>query len=172
MPSILIHIAFGYILYRCVTSFDRFKHLKKYLFLFLSGSLIPDIKYVVAWITYFVMGNGNYAVLSSLFVTHQLFGSLLIALFLSSTLFRNIFKISLAILVFEFSGHFLLDISQYPFTHINHTLLLYPFSDKIFYINFGFINGVLVFEIVQYLILGVALILVIWETFFNNLREI
>ncbi len=163
MPAILIHIAFGYILYCFITHFEKFKNLKNnyFLFLFLLGSLIPDIKYFVAWFTYLIFGSENYAVFSSLAVTHQIFGSFLVALLLSATLFRNKFKISLVILTVGFLGHFFLDISQYPFASINHMQLFYPFSDQIFYIDWGFINGIQVFEVFQYLILIVALTLFI-----------
>ncbi|OQX21892.1 MAG: hypothetical protein BWK75_02160 [Candidatus Altiarchaeales archaeon A3] len=158
MPAILIHIAFGYILYRFITHFEKFKSLKNtyFLFLFLLGSLIPDIKYFVAWLTYLIFGSENFVVFSSLVVTHQIFGSFLVALLLSATLFRNKFKISFVVLTIGFLGHFFLDISQYPFASINHMQLFYPFSDKIFYINLGFINGIQVFEIFQYLILIIA----------------
>jgi len=170
MPAILIHIAFGYILYK-IFSF-KFKNLKGnyFLFLFLLGSLIPDMKYFVAWLTYLIFGSENYAVFSSLSVTHQIFGSFLVALLLSASLFRNTFKFSLIILTISFLGHFLLDICQYPFASINHMQLLYPFSDKIFYINLGFINGVQVFEIFQYLILIVAVGLFI-VSFINRIFQ-
>ncbi len=163
MPAILIHLAFGYILYICITHLEKFKNLRDnyFLFLFLLGSLIPDIKYFVAWLTYLIFGSENYAVSSSLAVTHQIFGSFLIALLLSATLFRNKFKISLVILTIGFLGHFLLDISQYPFASINHMQLFYPFSAQIFYINLGFINGIQVFEVFQYVILIIAITLFI-----------
>jgi len=170
MPAILIHIAFGYIIYRIISHF--FPNFQKniYLFLFLLGSLIPDTKYFVAWITYFIFGNENYYVLSSLFVTHQIFGSLLISLFLSATLFRKIFFRSFLILTIGFLGHFLLDISQYPLAHINHLLLLYPFSGEIFYINLGFFENIALFEILQYVILMIAIIFGILEICKNSLR--
>jgi|GEM_PF-2791786 len=163
MPAILIHIAFGYILYHLITHFEKFKNLRAryFLFLFLLGSLIPDMKYFVAHLTYLIFGSENFAVFSSLVVTHQIFGSFLVALLLSATLFRNKFKISLVILTIGFLGHFLLDISQYPFASINHMQLLYPFSAQIFYINLGFINEIQVFEIFQYVILIVAITLFI-----------
>lgn len=158
MPPILIHLAFGYILYCFITHFERFKDLKNtyFLFLFLLGSLIPDIKYFVAHLTYLIFGTENYAVFSSLAVTHQIFGSFLVSLLLSATLFRNKFKISLVILTIGFLGHFFLDFSQYPFASINHMQLFYPFSSQIFYMDWGFINKIQVFEIFQYVILIVA----------------
>ncbi|PIV27144.1 MAG: hypothetical protein COS36_06810 [Candidatus Altarchaeum sp. CG03_land_8_20_14_0_80_32_618] len=161
MPAILIHLAFGYILY-WLFSF-KFRKLKDnyFLFLFLLGSLIPDIKYFVAWLTYLIFGSENFVVFSSLAVTHQIFGSFLVSLLLAATLFRNKFKISLVILTVGFLGHFFLDISQYPFASIGHMQLFYPFSAQIFYINFGFINGIQVFEVFQYLVLIVAIILFI-----------
>ncbi len=163
MPAILIHIAFGYVLYRFITHIEKFKNLmgNYFLFLFLLGSLIPDIKYFVAWLTYLIFGSENYVVFSSLAVTHNIFGSFLIVLLLSATLFRNKFKISLVILTVGFLGHFFLDVLQYPFASINHIQLFYPFSAQIFYINLGFINGIYVFEIFQYVILIIAVTLFI-----------
>lgn len=170
MPGILIHIAFGYILYRFITHFEKFKNLRTnyFLFLFLLGSLIPDIKFFIGRITYIIFGSENFAVLSSLAVTHQIFGSFLVALLLSATLFRNKFKISFVVLTIGFLGHFLLDISQYPFASINHMQLLYPFSDQIFYINLGFVGEAHVFEILQYLILIIAFALFIESYFLKN----
>lgn len=163
MPAILIHLAFGYILY-CIFAhfFPKIKEEKIYLFLFLLGSLIPDIKLLIAWITYFIFNNSNYA-LASTFVTHQIFGSFLVSLFLSATLFRKIFIKSLLILTVGFLGHFLLDICQYPFASINHMLLLYPFYGEIFYISLGFLNNIPIFEILQYFILVIAFALFIRE---------
>lgn len=161
MPEILFHIAFGYILYKLVDYFLNFREKNIYLFLFLLGSLIPDIKIFVSWITYFISGNEDLTFFS-MFVTHNIFGSFLISLFLSATLFRKIFLKSLTILTIGFFGHFFLDISQYPFAHVNHLLLLYPLSGEIFYINYGFFESFSIFEIFKYIIFIVAIVLLVY----------
>lgn len=170
MPGILIHLAFGYILYKFITQFKRYESLKNnyVLFLFLLGSLIPDTKFFVANVTNIFTNDESFAVFSSMFVTHQIFGSFLIVLLLSATVFRNKFRMSFACLTIGFLGHFLLDISQYPLASINHMQLLYPISDKIFYINLGFINGISTFEIIRYLILVVALCLFVSKFIFKK----
>jgi membrane-bound metal-dependent hydrolase YbcI (DUF457 family) len=118
MASLLAHIGLGLIVALILRT------NKKSLVLF--GSILPDIKiflYALATPTL-----GLTAANELIIPIHSPLGGLLLAVFFSSLLPKERFREAMLLMVAGLCCHFILDASIYPFSGIEHYLLLYPFS--------------------------------------------